>query len=114
MAFLKQPFPSFREKDACEAPKEEGSETSGQEICPTDALRISPGAGKEDKGDHGYWQWSLYLNKLLLYEALGKWQFGAFWFSLFSLQEQSEHRSVNYEGHWSRREMDEPTDIQKL
>lgn len=81
MPFLKQPFPSFREKNACEVPKEEGSETSGQEICPTDAwnrlspaLRISPAAGKEDKGDHGYRQWSLYLNKLLLYEAFRKWQ----------------------------------------
>lgn len=29
------------------------------------ALRISPAAGKEDKGDHGYRQWSLYLHKLL-------------------------------------------------
>lgn len=32
-------------------------------------------------------------------------EFGAVWFSLFSLQEQSEHRSLNYEGQWLRGEM---------
>lgn len=63
------------------SPQRRGSETSGQELCPTDAcnrlppaLRILPAAGKEDEGDLGYLRWSPYLNKLLLYEALAKWQ----------------------------------------